>query len=130
MSSEKSEAVGPDYDRVLRANAEQIFGERDAAARRRALDQFWVPDGTLYEDGRIVAGLDAISETVGALLDSLPPGTQFSPLGPAVGHHGLALLRWRALDGNGQPAPVSGTDVAVFQDGKIKQLYVLIDPAQ
>ncbi len=54
----------------------------------------------------------------------------FAPIGLAVGHHGLGRLRWRAVDDKGQPAPVSGTDVAFFRDGRIERLYVLLDPAE
>jgi len=129
MNTDKSEAAEPDYDRILRANAERVFGERDPAARRRELDKLWVQDGVLYEDRHVATGLDAVSDTVGALLDTLPPGMTFAPAGRAVGHHGVGRLRWRAIDGNGNPAPVSGTDVGIFRDGKIAQLYVLLDPA-
>ncbi|MBS7542485.1 nuclear transport factor 2 family protein [Ancylobacter oerskovii] len=128
MSVEVKEAAEPDYDAILRANAQQVFSERDPAARRDALERLWMPDGVLYEAGHVVTGLDEISKAVGALLDTLPQGMTFAPAGPAVGHHGLGRLRWRALDGNGQPAPVSGTDVAIFREGKIDQLYVLLDP--
>jgi hypothetical protein len=130
MGTEKEEAAEPDYESILRANAERVFSERDPAARRRALDQLWVPDGVLYEAGHVATGLDAISDTVGALLDTLPPGMTFAAAGRAVGHHGLGRLRWQAKDGSANPAPVSGTDVGIFRDGKIAQLYVLLDPAQ
>ncbi|QIO36901.1 nuclear transport factor 2 family protein [Bradyrhizobium sp. 1(2017)] len=130
MSTDKNEATEADYDTILRANAERVFSERDPAARRRALDQLWLPDGILYEDGHAVTGLDAISDTVGALLDTLPPGMTFAAVGPAVGHHGLGRLRWQAKDGSGNPTPIWGTDVGIFRDGKIAQLYVLLDPAQ
>jgi hypothetical protein len=128
MSANERRDVAPDYDAILRGNAEQVFSERDAEARRRALRRFWVQDGVLYEDGHLVTGLDAISQAIGALLDSLPPGMTFAPTGRAVGHHDLARLRWRALDVDGQPLPVSGTDVALFREGKIDRLYVLLDP--
>jgi hypothetical protein len=127
--SSQSEVGQVDYDTILQANARQVFSERDSGARRRALDQLWVPDGFLYEAEHVVTGLDAISDAVGALLDTLPPGMTFAPTGRAVGHHDLGRLRWRAVDDKGQPAPVSGTDVALFRDGKIARLYVLLDPA-
>ena len=128
MSTDSNEAVNVDYDRILQANAKQVFSQRDPGARRQALDELWLPDGILYEDGHIITGLEAISDTIGALLDTLPPGITFAPTGRAVGHHGLGRLRWRAVDNNGQPGPVSGTDVAIFQDGKIARLYVLLNP--
>lgn len=130
MSTNSNESVNVDYDTILQANAKRVFSDRDAGARRRALDELWVLDGILYEDSHVITGLDAISDTVGALLDTLPPGITFAPTGRAIGHHGLGRLRWRAVDDKGQPGPISGTDVAILQDGKIARLYVLLDPVE
>ena len=117
-----------DYDALLTANAVRVFSEPDEARRRQALEELWQPDGTLYEAEKVVAGIEAISASVSALLAMLPPGTRFAPDGAAVGHHGLARLRWRAVDAAGHPGPVTGTDVAVIEDGRIASLYVLLDP--
>lgn len=114
----------------MRANAERVFSQRDPVARRRSLNELWVADGVLYEDGHSVTGLDAISDAVGVLLETLPSGTTFAPTGRAVGHHGLGRLRWRSVDGKGRPGSVTGTDVAIFQKGKIAQLYVLLDVSE
>ena len=67
-------------------------------------------------------------DRVGALLKMLPPGTTFEAEGPAAGHHGLGRLRWRAVDASGKPLGVTGTDIAVVEDGRIAKLYVILDP--
>ena len=40
----------------------------------------------------------------------------------------VGRLLWKAGPPNG-PAVVSGMDVAHFEDGRIQQLYVFLDPA-
>lgn len=114
-----------DYDAILRANAKRVFGEADPVSRLAALKELWSPDGQLIEPDHVYAGIEAISESIGVLLTSLPPGTSFNPLDPAAGHHGLGCLRWQAQDGSGATLPVSGTDVALIENGRIIRLYTL-----
>lgn len=118
-----------DYDNLLRANAKRVFSEPDIQQRMTALKELWAEKGVLPENERGVTGWDAVSSSVGALLKMLPPGTTFEAEGPAAGHHGLGRLRWRAVDASGKPLGVTGTDIAVIEDGRIAKLYVILDPA-
>lgn len=131
MASDTIPAIGAteeaDCDLLLKGNARRIFSEPDAAKRLAALQEIWADDGTLVERDAVATGHAAISTGVGALLAQLPPGTNFVPQGDAVGHHGLARLRWQASDADGAPLPVTGTDIAFVQDGKIVRLYVVLD---
>lgn len=112
----------------MSANASRVFSEPDAAKRLAAMTELWTPDGTLFEQESVVSGHEAISESVGALLRQLPPDTVFTPTGAAMGHHGLALLRWAAGRRGGAPGAVSGTDIASIKDGRIHKFYVFLDP--
>lgn len=123
-----SPATDADYDRLMRAHLTGVFNERDPNKRLAALRELYLPDATLFEPDRAVSGHQAISEAVGALQASLPPHFVFSPDGSAVGHHGLACLKWRAGPPGGPPA-VTGMDVAQVEHGLIKTLHVLLDPA-
>jgi hypothetical protein len=118
-----------DYDKVLRANAKRVFSEPDVKRRLTALKELWVEDGVLVENEHVVTGWNTVSDSVGALLKMLPPGTTFEAEGPAVGHHGLGRLRWRAVDSSGKPLGVTGTDIAFIEDGRIAKLYVILDPS-
>lgn len=115
-----------DYDALLRANAARVFSEPDAAARLRAIAELWTDDPILHEKEATIAGAEAISASIGALLARLPPDTLFVPIAPAAGHHGVGKLLWRAETG-GVPGPVTGTDIAVIRDGRIATLYVFVD---
>jgi hypothetical protein len=117
-----------DYDGLLRANAKRVFSEPSAERRLAALKELWAENGVLVENEHAVTGWDAVSGSVGALLDMLPPGTTFEAEGPAAGHHGLGRLRWRAVDSSGKSLGVTGTDIAFVEDGRIAKLYVILDP--
>jgi hypothetical protein len=117
-----------DYDGLLQANLRRVFGERDAEKRLAAIRDLYAPDAVVYEPDAIATGHDAIAHAVEAVLASLPPNFIFAPLGPAVGHHGLARLRWRAGPAEGPPV-VTGTDVVRLEAGRIQSLHVFLDPA-
>jgi hypothetical protein len=72
-------------------------------------------------------GAAAISDAVTALLSKLPPDFAFTPLGAAIGHHGVGRLPWKAGPPNG-PAAVTGLDIAHIKGGRIQALYVFVDP--
>ncbi|KTS05424.1 hypothetical protein ABID82_002580 [Methylobacterium sp. PvP062] len=120
-------AAEPDHDRLLRANLERVFNERDAVVRAAALDQLYVAEPILFEPDNVVRGRAAIGAVAGALLDRFGPTFRFRPVGRAVGHHGMGSLRWEAGP-EGGPIAVTGTDVAEIVDGRIGRLWVLLDP--
>ncbi|WP_420141718.1 nuclear transport factor 2 family protein [Sphingomonas sp.] len=118
---------GPDFDRLLRANLARVFNERDPARRVKAVEALFVPDPILYEPDKIVTGRQAIADVAGALLDRFGPDFAFTPQeGPAVGHHGVGILRWHAGSAEG-PIAVTGTDVAEIVEGRIARLWVMLD---
>lgn len=117
----------PDHDRLLRSNLERVFSERDAGKRAAALAELYVAEPIMYEPTRIVTGQAAVAEVAGKLLDQFGPTFSFALAGGAVGHHGLACLRWQAGPERG-PVIVTGTDAAEIVEGRIARLWVLIDP--
>jgi hypothetical protein len=116
------------YEQLLHANLVRVFGERNRARRQAAIAELYAPDAVLYEPEAVATGHAAIDEAVETLLTNLPPAFVFTALGPVVGHHGVARLRWSAGPVNG-PVAVTGTDVAHVTAGRIQSLYVLLDPA-
>ena len=115
-----------EFDRLMQANLSRVFSERDAAKRLDAIKELYAEDATLFEPDAVVSGHVGISRAVDTLLAMLPPDFVFRSIGPALGHHGLARLRWGVgpLDG---AIGITGTDVAQFQDGRIVSLHVLLD---
>jgi SnoaL-like domain len=115
------------FRRLDESHLTRVFGERDAGRRRAALEELYTADAKLYEPDSVFTGRDAICGAVEALIARLPPTSVFTPVGIAVGHHGLGRLAWRAAPPGGA-AVVTGTDVVQVEAGRIKSLHVLLDP--
>ena len=121
------ERAAINYDRLLRRNTTAVFSERDAVRRMQAIEEIYAADATLFEPDAVAKGHAAISAAVEGLLGMLPPDFAFAAAGPAVGHHGVARIEWRG-SAPGGPVAVTGTDVARIADGRITELYGLLDP--
>jgi len=121
-------ADATDLDALMQANIVRVFNERNSDRRRAALDELYAEDATLYDPEAVATGREAISGAVDNLLHRLPPDFVFTVTGRAVGHNGAARLFWRAGPPDG-PVAVTGTDVAHIENGRIKLLYVFVDPA-
>jgi hypothetical protein len=120
-------AAKPDYDRLLRANLERVFNERDATKRAQAITELFVDNPVMYEPAAVVEGREAISAVAGKLLEEFGPTFRFTPQELAVGHHGLGTLRWTAGP-DGSPPVVTGMDAAEITGGRITRLWVLLNP--
>lgn len=116
-----------DVDHILRSNLERVFNERDGAARLAAIEELYGAEPVMFEPDAIIEGKQAIADVAGALQERFGPDFRFVPAAPAVGHHGLACLRWHAGPNDG-PVAVTGTDAAEIVDGRIARLWVLLDP--
>jgi SnoaL-like protein len=116
-----------DYDGLMQANLTRVFNEHDAERRMAAIGELYAADAVLNEPDGSVRGHDAINAAVTSLLARLPPGFAFSAIGPAIGHHGVGRLRWSS-GRPGQAPAATGMDVAHFQGGRIRSLFVFLDP--
>lgn len=123
---EATDTIG--LDALMQANIVRVFNERNAGRRLAALDELYADDATLYDPETVATGREAISEAVDNLLLRLPHDFVFTATGHAVGHNGAARLFWQAGPPDG-PVAVTGTDVAHIEGGRIKLLYVFVDPA-
>ena len=126
----KDGTTAPDasgIDELMQANIVRVFNERDPDRRRMALSELYSEGAILYDPETVATGWGAISQAVEELLLRLPPDFVFTAAGHAVGHNGAARLFWRAGPSDG-PVAVTGTDVAHIENGRIKLLYVFVDP--
>lgn len=69
-----------DSDRIMQANLEQVFGERDSSRRMEALRELYVEEAELHEPQRSVRSHDAISQAVTELLAHLPSDITFAAI--------------------------------------------------
>jgi hypothetical protein len=116
-----------EFDALMQANIVRVFNERDPDRRRVALSELYSEGATLYDPETVATGWGAISRAVEDLLLRLPPDYLFTAAGQAVGHNGAARLFWHTGPSDG-PVAVTGTDVAHIENGRIKLLYVFVDP--
>jgi hypothetical protein len=112
--------------RLMERNVSEVFGERDAGRRKRAIAELYAEDCALYDAEGESIGQTAVSDRVGRILEEGLPGFAFSLVGHAEVIHDLGRLRWQ-LGPVGAPAVVSGMDVAVFANGKIRALYTFVE---
>ena len=116
-----------DLDALMQANIVRVFNERNPDRRRAALRELYTENATLCDPETAANGRRAISEAIDSLHRMLPPAFTFTPAGHAVGHNGAARLFWRVGPPDG-PVAVTGIDVAFIENGRIKLLYVFVDP--
>jgi hypothetical protein len=119
-------AAGTTLGQLMERNLSKVFGERDPGRRRRAIAELYAEDCALYDTEGESIGQAAISERVEGILGESPAGFTFSPVGPAEVIHDLGRLRWQTGPA-GAPPVMSGMDLAVFANGKIRTLYTFIE---
>jgi hypothetical protein len=114
---------------ILQANLNRVFNERDAARRRQAIHELYATDAVLYEQQAEYSGTEAIEAAVTHLLESLPPTLVFVLAAPVQQNHEVGKLLWRGQLADGSIV-VTGTDVAHVEAGRIRRIYVFVDPPQ
>jgi ketosteroid isomerase-like protein len=109
---------------LLDANLRGVFGNRDAASRRRIIDETYADDVAFTDPEGTVTGRDALDERAAALLARVPENFDFVEDGPAYVGTGSGALAWRF----GPPdSPVArGIDVITVRDGRISELRTML----
>src|SRR2546426_7286968 len=104
---------------LMERNVSEVFGERDDGRRGHAIAELYAEDCAFYDAEGESIGQAAVADRVGRILEETPPGFEFSLVGPADVIHDLGRLRWQTGPA-GAPPVLSGMDVAVFANGKIR----------
>ena len=117
----------PTEAELLEASIARVWNERNAGRRLAAIGEIYHPDAHIHEPTLSVTGHSAISDVVAGVLADMPPGFRFELVGAPLGHHGVAVTRWKG----GPPGQtiVSGADAASIRDGKIYEHWFFFDPA-
>ena len=100
----------------------ETWNETDPAARRKAIDGLWAPDGVYTDPIATAEGRDQIDATIAAVQGQFP-GLAFTLAGPVDAHHNTARFTWNLGD-----ELVVGFDVLVLDaDGQISKVYGFLD---
>ena len=110
---------------LLTRNLQEVFGENDAARRRKAIDEIYIEDCLFYEPKGAYRGRDEIDRVAGTIKAS-HPDFRYQPIAEpeALGNGGRVL--W--ISGRPGEAPAyAGTDFIIAEDGRIAALYLFFD---
>jgi hypothetical protein len=111
---------------LARRNLLGVFGERDERKRAAVIKDIYAEQVRFADPEGVVIGHEALNAKAQHLLDEAPDFV-FTVAGPAQIAQDLVLLAWHFGPG-GAPPVVSGTDISIVENGKISQLYTLLDP--
>lgn len=111
---------------MMEDNLNQVWNERNASIRLKSIERIYTTEANLYHVGDKVTGLDAINNSVTATLKHLPADFVFTRLKPVIINNNIGRLIWGAGP-KGEPPVATGMDIAHFENGKIKSLYVFLD---
>ncbi len=111
---------------LLEKNLYQVMNERDPVKRRTAMESIYTADATFFEVDEVATGFEAVHAIIQRILEKIPPGFVFHVTTPALENHNVGRLSW-GVGPVGGPDVVTGTDVALFKDGRIQSLYVFLD---
>jgi ketosteroid isomerase-like protein len=109
---------------LLTSNLHRVFGERDAASRRAAIDEVYAPDVVFTDPEGSVTGRDALAAKATALLDGAPADFVFVADGIAYTGAETGALAW-AFGPAGSPV-ARGIDLITVRDGRIAELHTLL----
>lgn len=111
---------------MMEDNLNQVWNERNSNTRLKAIETIYAPAANLYHVGDQVTGSAAINTSVTATLQLFPTDFVFTLLKPVIINNSIGRLLW-GVGPKGQPPVATGMDIAHFEDGKIKSLYVFLD---
>jgi hypothetical protein len=120
----RRETMTQTIEELMHANLIEVFGERDPALRRAAIERTYTEDVVFLDPDEVVEGHDALDVKAGRLLEGAP-GFVFSPAGPIYVNHDMGYLAWN-LGPEGQDPVVRGLDACFVRDGLIAKVYTLL----
>ncbi|KAK0752868.1 hypothetical protein B0T18DRAFT_395539 [Schizothecium vesticola] len=116
---------------LLDANLIAVFGERDDAKRKSAIERTYTENVTWYEqDGAVISGHDALDKRAAELLASSPHFV-FAADGDKIVTQNMGALAWR-FGSPEAPDLVKGMDFIIVEGDKIQALWTAVTkvPAQ
>ncbi len=102
---------------LLAANLHEVFGNRDAAARRAAVERIYAEDVVFTAPEGTTRGRDAVEQKAAELLAGAPDDFVFAEDGSRYAAADVGALAW-AFGPAGAPV-VRGIDVITVADGAI-----------
>ena len=104
------------------------WNETDAGRRRAAIDALYTERCAYTDPLAAVTGREGIDAFIAGVQQQFP-GAVFTLAGKVDTHHDQARFTWHAgPPGAAEPAAI-GFDVALFEGGRIREVYGFLDKA-
>ena len=107
----------------------KIWNDRDDKSRMEMMEKIYSADIAFYEsnEGPAFKGHQAINDLIDKLQAQWPVEFNFTIASTMVNHN-AQYVSW-ILGASGEPPVASGADIAIIESGKIKSLYLLLNPS-
>lgn len=113
-------------EQLLVRHLNEIWNQRDQRLRLTAIESVYAKDIELFEVGEKLSGYEDVNRKVSSTLNGLPPVFSIDQLRPIVINNNVGKLDW-GVGQAGAPPVATGTDIVIFENGKIKSLYVFLN---
>jgi hypothetical protein len=113
---------------LMTASLLKVFGERDPARRRAAMQRTFAADVIFHDPEGTVTGHEALAGRIEALYAGAPPDWAFLAAAPAAEVADLGRVTWTFGPPAG-PEAVRGMDIGIIADGRIATMYTIVEPA-
>ena len=111
---------------LLKRNLREVFGERDAKKRRKAIAKLWTEDCVFIDHSGKRLGRDELDRAVAVLHQRLP-GYVFTELRPVDLLPESGRLAWSY--GRPGQATIKGVAVVLVRNGQIALMLTFLDEA-
>jgi len=112
---------------LLNANLHEVFNNRDAEARRTAVDRVYTEDVAFTDPEGTTVGREALGRKAAELLGRTPADFEFVEDGIPYTGEDVGALAW-AFGPVGAPV-VRGIDIIEVRGGRISSVRTLVVPA-
>lgn len=106
----------------------KVWSERNQEQRLNVMKRIYAADIVFYEtdNGPAIEGHQAIDSLINALQQQWAPDFVFTLTKPVVTNHSVSHVAW-TLGAVGETPVASGMDIAILENGLIKELYLYLD---
>lgn len=113
-------------EQLLVQHLNEIWNQRDETLRLTAIERVYAKDIDLFEVGEKFSGYEDVNHKVSNTLNGLPLVFSIAQLKPIVINNNVGKLDWGVGPAGASPV-ATGTDIVIFENGKIKSLYVFLN---
>lgn len=110
---------------VLAKKHLKIWSEKDAGKRNKSIKKVYAEDVEIVDPFFVINGHSKLNDFIEEL-QAKHPSFSFSISQPIESHNNVARLFWQ-FGPSSKPDEITGQDIFVIENGKIKSLYIFID---